>query len=103
MKSCRPSDSLLPVPHPGLDTGAYLRRLRGDPCAYCGFRGEGYIELDHIVPRSRGGANSWTNFTAACGGCNVMKLNYSLLTWLLRQDRLRHNDLHGALAIEIGR
>jgi len=39
-------------------------------CAYCLGRAS---TVDHIVPRSRGGANTWLNTVAACGGCNQRK------------------------------
>lgn len=31
------------------------------------------LTLDHIVPRSRGGKNSWTNLVACCKKCNQTK------------------------------
>jgi 5-methylcytosine-specific restriction endonuclease McrA len=31
------------------------------------------LTLDHIVPRSRGGANSWENLVACCFACNNRK------------------------------
>jgi 5-methylcytosine-specific restriction endonuclease McrA len=39
-------------------------------CGYCGGHA---TTVDHIVPRSRGGRNTWTNTVAACGGCNQRK------------------------------
>jgi len=42
----------------------------GHRCGYC--RGPA-TTVDHILPRSRGGKNSWTNTVAACGGCNQRK------------------------------
>lgn len=39
-------------------------------CAYCGGRAG---TIDHLLPRSRGGANTWLNTVAACGGCNQRK------------------------------
>jgi 5-methylcytosine-specific restriction endonuclease McrA len=39
-------------------------------CAYCGRTG---TTVDHVVPQSRGGPNTWTNTVAACGGCNQRK------------------------------
>ncbi|HEY3502290.1 MAG TPA: HNH endonuclease [Actinocatenispora sp.] len=42
----------------------------GHRCAYCGGRA---ATLDHVLPRSRGGANTWLNTVAACGGCNQRK------------------------------
>ena len=29
--------------------------------------------IDHVLPRSRGGANTWLNTVAACGDCNQRK------------------------------
>ena len=42
----------------------------GRRCAYCGGSAS---TVDHVLPRSRGGANTWTNTVAACGGCNQRK------------------------------
>jgi 5-methylcytosine-specific restriction endonuclease McrA len=41
-------------------------------CQYCGATAE---NLDHVVPRSRGGAHSWDNVVAACRRCNSRKEN----------------------------
>lgn len=46
----------------------------GHACQYCGFRGE-TLSIDHVVPRSRGGSDSWDNVTTACLPCNVRKGN----------------------------
>jgi 5-methylcytosine-specific restriction endonuclease McrA len=43
-------------------------------CQYCGFRGDRKrLTLDHILPRSRGGATSWTNMVCCCIDCNHRK------------------------------
>ena len=43
-------------------------------CQYCGRRfNTSELSLDHIVPRSQGGAASWTNVVASCLKCNVRK------------------------------
>jgi 5-methylcytosine-specific restriction endonuclease McrA len=42
----------------------------GRRCAYCGGPAS---TIDHVLPRSRGGRDSWTNTVAACGGCNQRK------------------------------
>lgn len=49
-------------------------------CAYCGGHFPNYHSLsrDHIHPRSRGGANSWTNLVTACKPCNNKKDNKTL-------------------------
>jgi 5-methylcytosine-specific restriction endonuclease McrA len=43
-------------------------------CQYCG-TGSEPLSIDHVVPRSRGGADSWDNVTTACLECNVRKGN----------------------------
>ncbi len=43
-------------------------------CQYCSYRGDG-LTLDHVVPRSRGGGDTWENLVAACVRCNVRKGN----------------------------
>jgi hypothetical protein len=43
-------------------------------CAYCGGRFKGaYLEMEHVYPRSRGGAASWMNLVTACKDCNDRK------------------------------
>jgi 5-methylcytosine-specific restriction endonuclease McrA len=43
-------------------------------CQYCGAQpGAESITVDHVVPRSQGGASSWTNCVAACLRCNARK------------------------------
>ena len=46
-------------------------------CQYCNYRGE-QLTLDHIIPRSRGGGETWENLVAACVRCNVKKGNRTL-------------------------
>jgi 5-methylcytosine-specific restriction endonuclease McrA len=41
-------------------------------CQYCGDRRHD-LTIDHIVPRSRGGIDTWENVVAACLKCNVKK------------------------------
>ena len=41
-------------------------------CIYCGKETE-QLTLDHIFPRSRGGASSWENVASACMPCNHRK------------------------------
>jgi len=39
-------------------------------CAYCGSRAD---TVDHVLPRSRGGGDTWFNLVAACQPCNGRK------------------------------
>ena len=40
-------------------------------CQYCGSRSN--LTVDHVVPRSKGGASSWENIVASCAPCNRRK------------------------------
>jgi 5-methylcytosine-specific restriction endonuclease McrA len=44
----------------------------GWTCQYCGGAAE---NLDHVVPRSRGGLHVWDNVVAACRRCNAKKMD----------------------------
>lgn len=43
-------------------------------CCYCGRRyPPSELNLEHVVPRSRGGKSTWENVVTACIACNVKK------------------------------
>ncbi len=43
-------------------------------CQYCGVQpGAESITIDHVLPRSQGGASTWINCVAACVECNTRK------------------------------
>lgn len=43
-------------------------------CQYCGRRArERELNVDHVLPRSRGGADSWHNLVVSCRECNLKK------------------------------
>lgn len=43
-------------------------------CAYCGKFGD---TIDHIVPKSRKGGNTWGNLCVACHSCNEAKADFT--------------------------
>jgi 5-methylcytosine-specific restriction endonuclease McrA len=43
----------------------------GWECQYCGARTS--LTVDHVIPRSKGGASSWDNIVASCAPCNRRK------------------------------
>lgn len=57
-------------------------------CAYCGDKA---TTVDHVHPRSKGGAHDWTNVVAACQPCNQKKGNRSLaeIGWKLASSPSR--------------
>lgn len=44
-------------------------------CVYCGAKA---TEIDHVIPRSKGGTNSTYNLVASCRSCNEKKSNLTL-------------------------
>ena len=66
---------------PGTRRGV-LRR-DGHRCAYCG---KSAATIDHVLPRSRGGRDSWENLVACCLRCNNVKGDRtpSEMRWELR-------------------
>ena len=65
-------------------------------CQYCGkkpkdkksaikWMEKNVLNLDHVIPRSRGGKTTWSNIVSACYGCNTKKGNSLLreLGWKL--------------------
>lgn len=45
----------------------------GNSCVYCGSNKN--LTLDHVIPKSRGGKNEWTNLVTSCFRCNLKKGN----------------------------
>jgi 5-methylcytosine-specific restriction endonuclease McrA len=43
----------------------------GQACVYC--NAKEHLTLDHVLPRSRGGRDSWDNLVTACQRCNTEK------------------------------
>lgn len=74
-------------------------------CQYCGKRGPSdNMSIDHIVPRSRGGAASWTNCVVACRGCNERKGSRSLSQIGMRlQQPPWEPPSHMAFSMHLGR
>lgn len=48
-------------------------RRDGHRCVYCGTSDD--LTLDHVLPKSRGGANTWKNLVTCCKVCNLKKDN----------------------------
>ena len=56
----------------GWEIRGYLLEKFGRRCVYCG-RGETAFEIDHVVPRSRGGSDRVSNLVLSCHDCNTAK------------------------------
>jgi 5-methylcytosine-specific restriction endonuclease McrA len=86
---------LYPAESPGLLVQVLQESSRWGTCAYCGR--EGYLTVDHVVPRSRGGDNTLENRVMACPPCNHLKADFLLEElpegwWRLSRAGLRVRD-----------
>lgn len=48
-----------------------IYRRDGGECVYCGSTKQ--LTLDHVIPKSKGGGNEWTNLVTCCNKCNLHK------------------------------
>ncbi|GAB3801554.1 HNH endonuclease [Humibacter antri] len=66
-------------------------RRDGHRCAYCG---KSATTIDHVLPKSRGGADAWDNLVACCLRCNNVKSDRTAaeMGWSLRcAPRMPHD------------
>jgi 5-methylcytosine-specific restriction endonuclease McrA len=61
----------------GYEVKEYLLEKWGRKCAYCG-KENVPLEIEHIIPKSKGGSNRVSNLTLACHECNQKKNNQSI-------------------------
>jgi hypothetical protein len=48
-----------------------LYKRDGHQCTYCGSKRN--LTIDHIIPKSKGGGNTWMNLVTSCSSCNRLK------------------------------
>ncbi|MFW9914451.1 MAG: RNA-guided endonuclease IscB [Candidatus Thorarchaeota archaeon] len=58
----------------GYEVREYLLHKWGRTCAYCG-KTNLPVEIDHMIPKSRGGSDRVSNLTLSCRPCNQKKGN----------------------------
>jgi 5-methylcytosine-specific restriction endonuclease McrA len=58
----------------GYEVREYLLEKFGRKCAYCGME-KVPLQVEHIVPKARGGTDRVSNLTLACEACNKKKGN----------------------------
>ena len=63
-------------------------------CQYCGAISK--LTIDHVIPKSKGGRDSWENLVVACSSCNTKKgdklLEHTNMK-LLRQPKAPYNKV----------
>ena len=59
----------------GYEVREYLLEKFGRKCAYCGVENVPDLQVEHIIPKTRGGSDRVSNLTLACESCNLKKGN----------------------------
>ncbi len=73
----------------GYEVREYLLEKWERTCAYCGEKGV-LLEIEHIIPKSKGGSNRVNNLTLACHDCNKKKGNMPVEQFLAsKPDKLK--------------
>ena len=74
----------------GYETKEYVLQKWGHRCAYCDAM-DVPLEVEHILPRSRGGSSRESNLTLACVPCNTAKGTQDISVFLAHDpERLAH-------------
>ncbi|WP_240312645.1 RNA-guided endonuclease IscB [Vreelandella aquamarina] len=72
----------------GYEVREYLLEKWGRECAYCG-TADTPLEIEHVIPRSRGGSNRVSNLTLSCHPCNQSKDALSLVDFFATDKGLK--------------
>ena len=65
------------------DKKAYLLEREQGCCIYCGIHAsKAKMEIEHVIPRSRGGTDSLNNLVFSCRACNDAKGSQDVQTYL---------------------
>lgn len=65
------------------DKKAYLLERENRCCIYCGIHAsKAKMEIEHVIPRSKGGTDSLNNLVLSCNACNQAKGNQDIQTYL---------------------
>ena len=92
----------------GWQLRSYTFHRDGRKCGYCGSARAEHYELNHIVPKSRGGADRVSNLVVCCRECNAAKGNRLVSKFLADRPtrlaeirRIQKAPLSGAVHLNI--
>ena len=92
----------------GWQLRSYVFHRDGARCVYCGDAKAERYELDHILPKSRGGTDRVSNLVVSCQQCNIAKGNSSIEEFLADRPvrlatvkRIQRASLAGASQMNI--
>ena len=68
-------------------------------CQYCGSKSN--LTIDHIIPKQKGGKDSWENLIIACSPCNSRKGNRTLVEANMKLMKVPKNRIDLCILINI--
>jgi 5-methylcytosine-specific restriction endonuclease McrA len=71
----------------GYETREYLLEKWNRKCSYCGIENI-QLQIEHIVPRAKGGSDRISNLCLACDSCNKKKGNLDIEIFLAKKPDL---------------
>lgn len=86
----------------GYEVREWLLENRGRKCAYCG-KADVPLQIEHIIPKSRGGSNRLGNLTVACQPCNQKKGNQTAAEFGHPNLQLKTQSYRDAAAVNATR
>ena len=72
----------------GYEVKEYLLEKHDRTCVYCGASNVP-LEVEHLIPRSKGGSDRISNLAIACTSCNQKKSNKSLEEFVKNPSKLK--------------
>jgi 5-methylcytosine-specific restriction endonuclease McrA len=78
----------------GYEIREYLLEKWQRRCAYCGAKNVP-LEIEHVIPKSKGGSNRASNLTLACHDCNERKGNRPIQEFLVDRPEVLRKILAG--------
>ena len=78
----------------GYETREYLLEKYHRTCVYCGAE-DTQLQIEHVIPRSKGGSNRVSNLVLACEKCNQKKGSKSIEEFLSKKPDLLKKILNG--------
>ncbi len=80
---------------------ARLAKEFGGICNACSLDNYANLEIDHILPKAKGGQDTYSNYQLLCGNCNRMKgigtMEYLLFKIAKREEHLRNKITFGGI------
>lgn len=82
----------------GKPTRTLILKRDNHTCQYCDYKGPN-LTIDHILPKSRGGQDTWQNLVACCYDCNNCKDNRTPEEWAVALKKVLDKETTNVSAL----